>query len=61
LERIIVYGRTVSSLSDKEMARKLNLRGHENIMILKGGLPVWKKKGHPDSGLAALNHSNILL
>jgi len=46
-KRIIVYGRTVSSLYDKEMARKLNLRGHENIMILKGGLPIWKKKGYP--------------
>ncbi len=46
-KRVIVYGRTISSLYDKEMARKLNLRGHDNIMILKGGLSVWKKKGYP--------------
>ncbi len=44
---IIVYGKTVSSLYDKQAARKLDLRGHKNIMVLKGGLPVWKKKGYP--------------
>ena len=44
---IIVYGRTVSSLYDKRVARKFVLRGHRNTMILKGGLPAWKKKGYP--------------
>ena len=48
-KRIIVYGRTFSSLYDKKTARKLNLHGHENIMILKGGLSVWKKNGYPVS------------
>ena len=44
---IIVYGRTFSSLYDEQLARKLELRGHENIMILKGGLALWEKKGYP--------------
>jgi CRP-like cAMP-binding protein/rhodanese-related sulfurtransferase len=44
---IIVYGRTISSLYDEQAARKLALRGHENIMVLKGGLTLWKKKGYP--------------
>lgn len=44
---IIVYGRTVSSVCDKHVARKLILRGHKNTMVLEGGFPPWKEKGYP--------------
>lgn len=44
---IIVYGRTISSRYDEEVANKLRLRGHKNVTILAGGLPGWKKKGYP--------------
>ncbi len=46
-KNIIVYGRTISSLYDEQVARKLVLRGHANTMILKGGLSAWKKRGYP--------------
>ncbi|MFB0522023.1 MAG: cyclic nucleotide-binding domain-containing protein [Desulfatiglandales bacterium] len=46
-KKIIVYGRSISSRSDEEVARKLILRGHKNIEILDGGLSTWKKKGYP--------------
>ncbi len=46
-KNIIVYGRTISSHYDEQVARKLVIRGHRNIMILKGGLSAWKKKGYP--------------
>ena len=44
---IIVYGRTVSRHYDEQVARKLFLRGYKHTMILKGGLPAWKKRGFP--------------
>lgn len=46
-KRIIVYGRTISSRYDEQVARKFVVRGHDNIMILRGGLSAWKKKGYP--------------
>ncbi|MBC2717627.1 MAG: cyclic nucleotide-binding domain-containing protein [Desulfobacteraceae bacterium] len=46
-QKIIVYGRTVSRLYDVQLANKLYLRGHKNIQVLEGGLPLWKKKGYP--------------
>jgi len=46
-KKIIVYGRSISSRSDEEVARKLILRGHKNLEILQGGLSAWKKKGYP--------------
>jgi len=45
-KEIIVYGRNISSRYDEQVARKLRLRGHENVMILEGGLPAWKKGGY---------------
>jgi len=45
--KIIIYGRTISNLYDEKTARKLDLRGHENTMIIKGGLSAWKKEGYP--------------
>ena len=44
---IIVYGRTLSSHYDAQVAAKLILRGHKSTMILKGSLSTWKKKGYP--------------
>ncbi len=44
---IIVYGRTLSNLYDSQVARKLIIRGHKNVRILKGGLQEWAKKGYP--------------
>jgi len=44
---IIVYGRTIGSLYDEHVTRKLILRGHNNTMIFKSGLAAWKKKGYP--------------
>ena len=46
-KEIIVYGRTISSLYDEDIARKLILRGHKNTKILQGGLPMWKRNRYP--------------
>lgn len=46
-KEILVYGRTISSLYDEQVARKLQLRGHAHVAILAGGLPGWKNKGFP--------------
>jgi len=45
--RIIVYGRTISKHYDQHVARKLVLRGHKSVQILKGGVSMWEKKGYP--------------
>ena len=44
---IIVYGRTLSSRYDAQVAAKLILRGHKSTMILKEGVSTWKKKAYP--------------
>jgi len=44
---IIVYGRTISSLYDEQVARKLILRGFKTTMILEAGFSAWEKKGFP--------------
>jgi len=44
---IIVYGRTLSSRYDAQVAAKLILRGHKSTMILKEAVSTWKKKGYP--------------
>jgi len=44
---IIVYGRTISRYYDKEVANKLVIRGHRDVLILEGGLHSWKKNGYP--------------
>jgi len=44
---IIVYGKSISSRSDEEVARKLILHGHKSVEILKGGLSTWRRKGYP--------------
>ncbi len=47
MKDIIVYGRTLSSLYDEHVARKLILHGHKGTMILEAGLSACKKKGFP--------------
>ncbi|WP_027367035.1 rhodanese-like domain-containing protein [Desulfocurvibacter africanus] len=42
---IIVYGRSVSLLYDRQVAEKLSLRGHESVVLLDGGLDAWRKAG----------------
>lgn len=44
---VLVYGRTISSLYDEQLARKLVLRGHKQVSILAGGLRAWKAAGYP--------------
>ena len=39
---LIVYGRNISRHYDLEVARKLILRGHEQVMVLGGGPDIWK-------------------
>jgi rhodanese-related sulfurtransferase len=46
-KKIIVYGGTISKLSDLELADKLILRGYEQVRILEGGLAAWERKGYP--------------
>ncbi len=43
---LIIYGRTISRHYDAEVARELELLGHENIMVLKGGLAAWENAGY---------------
>lgn len=57
---IIVYGRSIGAQYDEAVARQLELFGHENLKILKGGkqflplrwfaLDTWKEKGFPVGG-----------
>jgi len=46
-QAIIIYGRSISAYYDYEVAEKLDLRGHKNILILKDGFSEWKKAGYP--------------
>jgi CRP-like cAMP-binding protein/rhodanese-related sulfurtransferase len=46
-KEIILYGRTISRMYDKQVARKLILLEHKNTKILQGGLNMWKKQGYP--------------
>jgi CRP-like cAMP-binding protein/rhodanese-related sulfurtransferase len=46
-DHIVVYGRTISSLYDEKVTRRLNLYGYKNVNILSGGLTEWVKKGYP--------------
>ena len=46
-EKVIVYGRTISSRYDEKVVEKLSLYGYKNIKILKNGLSAWQKKGYP--------------
>ncbi len=46
-KEIIIYGRSLSAYYDEDVAKKLSVRGHKNILILKDGWSQWKKSGYP--------------
>jgi rhodanese-related sulfurtransferase/GAF domain-containing protein len=46
-KELIVYGRNISRRYDQEVAFKLASRGHVNVKVLSGGLPVWQKRRYP--------------
>ena len=46
-KEIIVYGKSLSRLYDKEVALKLTSRGHTNVKVLAVTLSQWEKKGYP--------------
>jgi len=46
-QEVVVYGRTFSRCYDEQLAGKLVLRGYLNVVVLKGGLAEWKRKGFP--------------
>lgn len=46
-KEIIIYGRSISAYYDEDVAKKLSIRGHKNIRILKDGWSQWKKSGYP--------------
>jgi len=56
-KEIIVYGRSIGAQYDEEVARLLQLNGHENVKILMGDHPyqplrwialdTWKENGYP--------------
>jgi len=46
-KRVIVYGGTFSKLYDWELASKLLLRGHKDVLVLEGGMAAWERKGYP--------------
>ena len=57
-KEIIIYGRAISAYYDEDVAKKLDLRGHKNIKIMKGPAGVayymkalmysgWEKAGYP--------------
>ncbi len=41
----IVYGRTLSSLYDEDIAQRLRSQGHGNVLIVVGDLESWKHSG----------------
>ena len=44
---VIVYGRTISRRYDVDVANKLYLRGHKQVMVLDSGFGTWEKRGYP--------------
>ncbi|NJB66376.1 rhodanese-related sulfurtransferase [Desulfobaculum xiamenense] len=46
-ERIVVYGHTVSSAYDDDVAHLLFGRGFTNVSVLSGGLSGWAERGYP--------------
>jgi len=45
--RIVVYGRTVSSRYDEDVAAMLRNRGFASVAVLAGGLEAWQARGYP--------------
>jgi len=44
---LIVYGGNISRQYDQDVARKLIVRGHQNVMVLGGGHESWKTSKFP--------------
>lgn len=44
---LVVYGRNISRHYDDEVARKLILRGHQNVKVLVAGLKAWENNNYP--------------
>lgn len=45
--RVVVYGRTLSSLYDEDVAAMLRDRGFSDVAVLRGDREVWEAKGLP--------------
>jgi len=62
---VIVYGRSIGAQYDEQVARLLQINGHENVQILTGKHPyqplrwiamdMWKENGYPTEGEGAEN------
>jgi rhodanese-related sulfurtransferase len=46
-KEIIVYGRNVSRRYDEKVAFELSQRGHEQVLVMPGGVKEWKARGLP--------------
>lgn len=46
---LVVYGRNVSRRYDEAVAVKLKARGHTQVIVFAGGLPVWDRNRYPVS------------
>jgi rhodanese-related sulfurtransferase len=44
---VLLYGRTVSRLYDREAALELSRRDHGRLLLLRGGLQAWREQGSP--------------
>lgn len=44
---IVVYGRTISSHYDEDVASMLRERGFSKVMVLEDGLEAWRERGYP--------------
>lgn len=44
---LIIYGRNISRHYDDDVARKLILRGYQNVKVLNGGLSAWENRKYP--------------
>ena len=44
---LVIYGRSISTLYDEEVAVELLSRGHTNIMVMVEDLDGWSKRGYP--------------
>ena len=43
---LVVYGRTFSRRYDEDVARELELLGHETVIVMDGGLDEWQAQGY---------------
>jgi len=43
---LLVYGRTISRHYDSDVARELELMGHEHVIVIDGGLSAWEDAGY---------------